>query len=147
MTCLIGFEIIDITGSEVLNQLKLEKIAYYLGKYLPNYYLAGDNRILEIDDLIVEKSESYILIDIPFIEFPLSEEISNSGLSDFLLNDYSILRNLPRSKWSDYSTITNFLVVDLIYDKDYCPEYACYEYNTTTEIIGYLDSNKELILI
>ena len=150
MKCLLGIDVLEITGAELGELKKLQKSPRHLEKFIPEYCLKSDNRIgyVENDLQFIESGdEVYYLFDIICREQPLADEINEMGIDSFK-DDFSIIKTLPNViKFKDRHSYnsSDFLLFDVIYESSYDDYSGGTEWDVEVVLIGYLNAEKEIV--
>lgn len=142
--------LVTMTGDQI-GEIKREFIAeHHAYKHLPEYCISQHNKLRPTEDhlqFVMNGEEEYLLLDILYTEYPLSEEIDNIGYDDI---DFSIVKGIPNIiKHNPIKPpITDVLIFNIEYDitsTDWESSHNEWECVDKT-IVGYLDRNTKLII-
>lgn len=128
-------------------------------EFIPEFYIVNDKIyessfgfgvIPQTDD---HRQDKIVMFDISAISSVAVHEFCECGTLDFILGLEPGLVDIIKNhcpKWvpSDFtqSNKETFVVIDIDYIKSYDHWSGAYEYDTEIGVVGYLDSNMELVL-
>lgn len=156
--CLIEIIAYEFTTEQILNY-----------EFIPEFYIFND-RIYEVDSEIgldhIPRDEEHLHDKIVMFDIsPLSNlavrEFCESGVYNFIVDNIEnglvdIIKNqCPVCSildcWSGIGSMIDepkqtFVVIDIDFTKSYDYYSGCYEYDMDVDVVGYLNSNMELVL-
>lgn len=148
--CLIEVVAYEVTVADILNN----------EEFLSEFYIF-DDKIHECDsedglDQIPRTAAHFqdkiVMFDVHPISSVADHEFNEFEKLDFMV-DYiedglvDIIKNhCPKNSPSDFSPDETFVVIDIAYTKSYDHYSGAYEYDIDIDVVGYLNSNMELML-
>ena len=161
--CLLAVELYELSNKYIYEMREQKKKDGQLFDILPTYTINtnenANNRPIRseyflqfVGNFIDETPEKYLLFRLNAVDNLLDYEISNGGIED-IFKDYDFKKLLSVFKpMDDYAMSrhampnTDFLVVEITYETTQDHFSGGWECESSFDIIGYLDSMKELKL-
>lgn len=159
-TGLLGIRIYEIDTKLIYEIKKNKKGNLRTNGLLPRYTFGNEDNIIDAEYYLqfvglseTEENKNFFLFDISTLDDIIDEEIRNLGEEEFLnnFNLKEIINKLEIKNIEEFKLhcqdVTNYLIIDINYDRYDDFQFGGYEYDISYKLVGYLDKDMNKIIL